>query len=152
MLSFHSQTSDGWFGKAPEPIHLLLLSVHASYLSLFSNVQNCILNFKCKKTIPNFTGLKGDKWHIGCYRTVRKDEDDQNEWLVQNDLHVAVLKDDSAKTSNTVIGIVRKSLEHFRLGHPEIREIALRFDNAGKFNIIILCSFSLCDLLLYISF
>ena len=79
-------------------------------------------------------GLRGDKWHIGCYRTVRKSGDNSEEWLAQNDIHVAVLDDDSPKTANTVIGIVRKSLEHFRLGHPEIREIELRFDNAGCYH------------------
>ena len=46
---------------------------------------------------------------------------------------ISIISDEESavKNSNTVIGIVRDSLEIFRLGHPEIKTVAIRFDNAG---------------------
>ena len=58
------------------------------------------------------------------------DEGDDEKWLAQNDIHVAILEDQSAKNANTVIGIVRHSLKYFKQGHDEITSISIRFDNA----------------------
>ena len=86
---------------------------------------------------------------------MRKDENNADKWLAQSDIHASILgkaiafkqvcsklifdiylfsEDDIAKTSNTVIGIVRASLKLFKDGHPEITKINIRCDNAGCYH------------------
>ena len=44
------------------------------------------------------------------------------------------LDDDSLQNSNTVIGIIKASLQRFKATYPEVEEMWLRCDNAGAYH------------------
>ena len=44
------------------------------------------------------------------------------------------LDDDSLQNSNTVIGIIKSSLERFKATYPDVEEMWLKCDNAGAYH------------------
>ena len=57
---------------------------------------------------------------------------DALEKKVETDVHCTVLNDQSLQDSTSVLAMLRASLQLYKLAHPEITEIFIRSDNAGK--------------------
>ena len=47
--------------------------------------------------------------------------------------HACVLSDESKQDSECVLALIKKSLELYKLGHPEVKEVFIRSDNGMCF-------------------
>ena len=76
-------------------------------------------------------GKRGISWHSGCWQRVVSGEDGQPKLATQT--HISVLDDDSDQDSETVLALMKESILLYAKGHPEVKTIHVRSDNAGKF-------------------
>ena len=72
--------------------------LYKEFLSL-QNCINCIICIiKCLHSVSLkttfffwFLAQHGATWHISSFRTVKKDPNNPNEWITENDIHTAIL-------------------------------------------------------------
>ena len=71
----------------------------------------------------------GMSWMLGVFQRCIPNGDKA---VLATQCHTAILSDDSLQDADSVIAIIKSSLELFKRGHAEISEVFLRSDNAGE--------------------
>ena len=71
-------------------------------------------------------------WLILVYQQALRTVSDEDKAVMATQCHTAIISDNSLQDADTVLAILRESLILYKKGHPQITEIWIRSDNAGK--------------------
>ena len=85
---------------------------------------------KFRESTKDWYAQAGWSWQMFAYQ--RCFPDDLGKGRVETDVHSAILNDKSLQDSETVLAQLKASLELYKKAHPEVTEVYIRADNAGK--------------------
>lgn len=78
-------------------------------------------------------GKRGISWMMNIFNRVIEGDNGSSKLATQ--AHACVLSDESKQDSECVLALIKKSLELYKLGHPEVKEIFIRSDNGMFFGL-----------------
>ena len=104
---------------------------------LLANFFSIIL--KVKKSFLSFKTEESTNWKTFCFENSKK-KGEYN--ITEGNKGSRFFADDSKQDSDTVLALIKRSLELYKKGHPEVKRVYIRSDN-GKLIIAIFCIVSI---------
>ena len=101
--------------------------------NFFSNI------LKVKKSFLSFKTEESTNWKTFCFENSKK-KGEYN--ITEGNKGSRFFADDSKQDSDTVLALIKRSLELYKKGHPEVKRVYIRSDN-GKLIIAIFCIVSI---------
>ena len=95
---------------------------------------------KFRESTRDWYAQAGWSWQLLAYQRCFSDASDRGQ--VETNVHCAVLNDHSLQDSQSVLAILKSSLELYKKANPDVEEIYIRSDNAGMLDLISSYSFS----------